>query len=105
MRHEVELHVSAETVQEVLHHRLRRGDRASAVADARDVAALCVAHPLDAGVLDAAVDLVATTSLHGRGAVHAATALQIGAGHIVSTDRAFATVPGLRLVGPAGALA
>lgn len=104
LRQEVELHVSAEAVQEVLHHRLRRGDRASAVTDARDVAALCVIHPLDAAVLDAAITLVASTPLRGRDAVHAATALLVGAGHIVSTDQAFAAVDGLRLVDPADAL-
>ena len=36
--------------------------------------------------------LVASTPLRGRDAVHAATALLVGAGHIVSTDQAFAAL-------------
>lgn len=96
----VELHASAELVQEFCFHRLRRSSRADAVAQARDVAALCVLHPVDADVVDGMLGLVETTRLGGRDAVHAATALLHGFDAIVSPDQDFDGVPGLRRLDP-----
>ena len=45
-RGELRLHVSAEAVQEFAHHRLRRTTRAEAVAQTRDVLALCDVHAM-----------------------------------------------------------
>ncbi|ROS75277.1 type II toxin-antitoxin system VapC family toxin [Cellulomonas sp. PhB143] len=99
-RGDVELHASVEMVQELLHHRLRRGDRAAAVAQARGAAAACVLHPFDADVLARAVDLVEQAGLGGRDAVHAATALQHGFAALVSPDRDFDAVPGVERLDP-----
>lgn len=102
---DAELHASVEAVQEFLFfRRLRRGDRVTAVAEARAVRDLLVLHPFDAGVVDAMVDLVAESEIGGRDAVHAATAQLAGFGSIVSTDRAFDAVPGLARLDPESAL-
>lgn len=95
-RGELEIHVSVEALQELLLHRLRRGQRADAVALVRDVRDLCHVHAFDDGVVERMLDLVATTALGGRDAVHAATALVAGFDEIVSPDRDFDVVPGLR---------
>lgn len=97
----VEVHASVEMIQELVFHRLRRVSRDQAVAQARQAAALCVLHSFDAAVLDRALDLVASSGLGGRDAVHAATALAAGFQEIVSTDRDFDRAPGLRRVDPA----
>lgn len=81
----MEFHASVELVQEFLFHRLRRVARAEAVAQARDVADLCVLHSVD------------------RDAVHAATALIDGFPAIVSPDRDFDFVVGLERIDPAAA--
>jgi len=93
---------STEMIQEVVHHRLRMTtDRATAVLDARDVAALVTVVPFDDAVLQAALDLIARTStLRGRDAVHAATALCHGVTRVVSVDPAFDGVPGLTRLDP-----
>ncbi len=91
----VELHASVEMVQELLFHRLRRVPRPEAVAQARFAADLCVLHPFDAAVMSRALELVAVSSLGGRDAVHAATALGAGFTEIVSSDRDFDAAPGL----------
>lgn len=96
-----ELHASVEMVQEFVFHRLRRVPRADAVAQARQAGALCVLHPFDADVLDHALGLVSASDLGGRDAVHAATALDRGFAEIVSADRDFDAVPGLRRIEPA----
>jgi predicted nucleic acid-binding protein len=88
-------------VQEFLFHRLRRGDRALAVQQARDVAALCVLHAFDAVVAARVLDLVASSDVRGRDAMHAATALLHGFESLVSPDRDFDDVPGLSRVDPA----
>lgn len=48
-----------------------------------------------------ALDLVMNSVLGGRDAVHAATALSLGFDDIVSADRDFDAVPGLRRIAPA----
>lgn len=98
----VELHASVEVIQELLFHRMRRIDVVTAAGQARAAAAACVMHPFDARVLDLSIDLVLTVpGLRGRDAVHAATALHHGLATVVSTDAAFALVPGLTRVTPA----
>jgi len=95
-RGEVTLHASVELIQEVLFHRLRRTDRHGAVEEARAVSRLVDLHPFDASVLDRSLDLTESTSIGGRDAIHAATALLWGFDAIVSPDRDFDGVPGLR---------
>jgi len=97
----VELHVSAEAIQELLFHRMRRGEREVAVIQSRAVRQGCVVHPVDEEVLDRMLELVATTRLRGRDAVHAATALHHGFSEIVSADTDFDGVPGLTRIDPA----
>lgn len=97
---EVELHASVEVVQEYLFHRLRRQTRAAAVTEARDIATFCRLHPFDREVLDRSIELVETTQLRGRDAIHTATALGQGFDTIVSADRDFDGIPGLARVDP-----
>lgn len=100
-RHEqLRLHTSVEAIQEFVHHRMRMG-APSAVEEARLIQGLCVLHPFDEAVLDRALDLIGSSGVRGRDAVHAATALGSGFSRIVSHDRAFDTVPGLRRMPPA----
>lgn len=92
-------------VQEFVFHRMRRGDRRSAVRQARDVAALCVLHDFDSAVLRTALDLIADTEgLGGRDAVHLATALRHGLTMIISPDQAFDGIPGIRRIDPSSAV-
>lgn len=95
------LHINTEVVQEFLWHRLRRVGRVTAVDDARDIRALCVTHPVTDVTVDAMIDLVESTGIRGRDALHAASALQAGFDSIVTTDRGFLAVRGLRAVHPA----
>ncbi len=97
---EIELHASVEMVQELLHHRMRRTDRASALRQARAAGGLCVLHPFDMPVLERALSLVETTALRGRDAVHAATADCHGLDSIISPDGDFDGIAGLRRVAP-----
>lgn len=97
---EVELHASVEAVQEFLFHRLRRDDRGRAAEAARAVRHLVVLHPFDAEVADLMLDIVESSQLGGRDAVHAATAFAAGFDQIVSTDSDLDGVPGLRRVTP-----
>jgi predicted nucleic acid-binding protein len=99
--HEVRLHLSVEAVQEFLHHRMRRVERETTVRDTRNLLDLCRLHPFDEPVVRRSIELVSTTAIRGRDAVHAATALQHGFTEIVSTDPAFDGVPGLRRLDPA----
>jgi uncharacterized protein len=94
---------SADLVQEVVHHRLRRTrDRARAAREARAVARLCRLHELRAEDVLRGLDLYAATQgLGSRDAVFAAVALNRGIPAILSPDRAFDEVPGLRRVDPA----
>lgn len=102
-RGDVELHVSAEAVQEFLFHRMRRVTRAEAVAQARDVLELCVVHPFEVVVVERALEVVESSPLRGRDAVHAATALVHGFDAIVSPDNDFDEAPGLHRLEPADA--
>lgn len=95
------LHASVEMVQELLHHRMRRADRPTALRQARAAAELCILHPFDQAVLSRALELVAATPTRGRDAVHAATALLHGVPTILSSDPDFDVVPGLTRVSPA----
>lgn len=97
----LEVHVSVEALQELLFHRLRRGPRAEAVTLVRDVRSACVVHAFDDIVALRMMDLVEQTSIGGRDAVHAATALETGFTAIVTPDRDFDRVPGLRRQDPA----
>lgn len=97
-------HVSAETIQEVLFHRMRVAGREQGVQDAKDIKALCVVHPLDEPVLQRGIDLASTTALRGRDAMHAATAMLAGFDTLVSTDPDFVDVPRLRLLHPREAI-
>ena len=96
-RGELRLHVSAEAVQEFAHHRLRRTTRAEAVAQTRDVLALCDVHAMGGEVLRRR--LAQSTPLRVRDAIHTATALSQGFDHI-TTDADVDAVPGLRRVAP-----
>ncbi|KGN33734.1 nucleotide-binding protein [Knoellia sinensis KCTC 19936] len=96
----VRLHLAAESVQEVLFHRMRRVDRPLALEQTEVIRALCVVHRLDDVVIDRAMDLVASTRARGREAFIAATALEAGFDTVVTTDERFVAVPGLRPLHP-----
>lgn len=100
----VQLHCCVELVQEVLFHRLRRGLRQAAVDQAYRLTEGLTLHDLTVAVLLQSVRLTETTAIGGRDAVHAACALEAGFDQIVSADRDFEGVPGLRRVTPARAL-
>lgn len=97
----VRLHLSVEGGQEFLFHRLRRGDLENALRLFDLVDDLVVWHAFDAEVLHRARALVATGTVRGRDAVHAATALLAGFEAIISCDGDFDRVAGLRRVDPA----
>jgi predicted nucleic acid-binding protein len=102
---EIELHASVEMIQELLFHRMRKTDRQAALDQARDAAALCFLHDFDQAVLARALALVDShPTLGGRDAVHAATAVEHGLAVIVSPDRAFDGIAGLRRSEPSAAL-
>lgn len=97
---EVELHVSTEAIAELVFHRRRAGSRSVAVAHGRYVREFSIVHPFDDLVLERALQLIASGSIRGRDAVHAATALQAGFASIVTADRDFYDVPGLQVLSP-----
>ncbi len=98
----IEATTTVEVVQELVHVRARRRDRADAVALGRRVAeafALLVTTEDD---LDLGLALFERhPSLGAFDAVLAAVALRHSAEALVSADRAFADVPGLPWVDPA----
>ena len=94
------LHASVVMVQELLHHRMRRTDGDTALRQARAASELCVLHPFDASVLARALELVATSPLQGRDAVHAATALLQGLPTLLSSDADFDVAPGITRLAP-----
>lgn len=96
----LELHASWELVQEVLFHRMRRTDRVSAVEQTRSVSVQLTLHDLDREIMEKSMDLILSTEIRGRDALHAATALQLGMPAIISTDHAFDQVPGLTRIDP-----
>ena len=99
----LEGHASVELVHEFAHVRLRRtGDHELALADARDVAALCRLHDFERRDLDLALELGGRHRLRDfRDAVFAATAFNRGMATILSADRDFETIDGLRRIDPA----
>ena len=98
---ELRLHASVEVIQEFVFHRIRISDRELALEEAADLAALITLHDFDREVLGESLRLMRTTSVRGRDAVHAATALVHGITDIVSPDRVFDDVPGLIRLDPA----
>ncbi len=94
---------SVEMVQEFLFHRLRRTqDAARSVAEARDLQAVLTVLDFGSSVLDASLALVEEVqTVRGRDAVHAATGLVFGIPVLVTLNRAFDQVPGLRRLEPA----
>lgn len=103
-RGDLELHVGVDAVQEFLFHRMRRVGRDTAVLETRDVRRFTVVHACDEAVIDRAIDIVATSQLRGRDAVHVATAQIAGFDAIVTPDNDFDRAPGIRRVEPADAL-
>jgi len=99
-REDIELHVSVEGLQEFLFHRLRRGPRPLALQQHAGIRAATVPHDFTELIWQRAVDLIATTTIRGRDAIHAATALEHGFTEIVTGDSAFVAVPGLTPVTP-----
>lgn len=91
----VVLHASVEAGQEYLFHRTRRRGPERAAQEFEALEELIVWHPFDQEVLRRTAALVATGTIGGRDAVHAATALAAGFTEIVSADRDFDRVPGL----------
>lgn len=92
------IHVGAETIREFLFHRLRIGQRGSAVQLTGWLLDLVVVHAFDAEVARGALDLVRAGGVGGRDAVLAATALSAGFDTLVTHDKRFVTAPGLRLL-------
>ncbi|MBA3437995.1 MAG: type II toxin-antitoxin system VapC family toxin [Thermoleophilaceae bacterium] len=92
---------SVETLQEIVHHRRRRGDT-DATERGRQALALChTVHTLDATVALASLDLIDRhPSLPTRDAVHAATALANGIVTVLSADQDFDGIAGLTRVDP-----
>ena len=89
------------TVQEVVHHRQRRGDIAPA-SHGRHVLAICsTTHSLDHSVVLAALALMDDHATLGTGdAIHAATALAHGIGAVVSADSDFDGIAGIERIDP-----
>jgi len=99
---------SVELVQELVHVLLGRpGSRRSALATARSFGDACRLHDFTTADLGLALELLAAVPqrLDARDAVHAATALNRGVPFVVTTDRAFDSVPGLTRVDPRDAVA
>lgn len=94
------LHGSVELIQEFTFHRMRVSDRRASVIQARSLASLLLLHSFDVEVLSRSMELVESTPVRGRDAVHAATALTHGLTEILSLDNAFDGVPGLTRVDP-----
>ncbi len=94
------VHMSVEGGQEFLFHRLRRVERARAVAEFDRVDQLVVWHPFDVEVLRHSRELVRRGDARGRDAVHAATAILAGFTTIVSPDTDFDGIPGLARLDP-----
>lgn len=99
---EIEGEVSVDLVQELLHQRARRvRDRQAAIEAARHVAMLVALHDVTAAELTRALVLLQRhAQLGARDAMFAAVALNRGLGAIVTADRGFDGIPGLRRVDP-----
>lgn len=98
------IHVAAsvELVKEYLHVLLRRGvDRQHVANEAAAIGRQCTLHGFDAQVLTLTLTLLRTNDhLGARDAVHAATALTHGIDAVLSADRVFDGIDGLRRVDP-----
>lgn len=92
--------MSTEGGHEFLFHRLRMVGATVATAEFAALLELVVWHPFTEDVLRHSAQLVATGSVRGRDAVHAATALGAGFGEIVTADADFDGVPGLARLDP-----
>jgi predicted nucleic acid-binding protein len=98
---ELDAIASTEMIQEFVFHRLRRNsDPVAAASEGRDLAELVHVAPFDAAALQESLRLVQSGQARGRDAVHAATALRLGVGVIVSADPDFDSVVGLTRVDP-----
>lgn len=99
---EIEGEVSVDLVQEFLHQRFRRtGDRAAAAAAADHVSYLVALHDVTAAELTRALALFRRhDQLGARDAMFAAIALNRDLGAIVTADRGFDGIAGLRRVDP-----
>lgn len=93
-------HTSGECAQEIVFHRRRSVGRATALSDGRNLHRAFELHPFDVVVFERSLELLDSTSLRGRDAVIAATAIGAGFTEIVSLDRDFESVPGLIRVDP-----
>ncbi|WIY81998.1 type II toxin-antitoxin system VapC family toxin [Propionimicrobium sp. PCR01-08-3] len=92
------VHIGAETVQEFVFHRMRIGQRESAIAMGRDLVDSVTIHPFDEAIARRAIELMADSPIGGRDAVLAATALEAGFDAIVTDDARFVSAGGLRVV-------
>jgi predicted nucleic acid-binding protein len=93
---------SADLLQELAHQRFRRtGDRAAAVAAAREASTLCRLHPVEPDDVLRGLDIYQThPRLDARDAVFAALALNRDLDAILTADRAFDEVEGLERIDP-----
>ena len=100
---QIKAFASTEMIQEFVFHRLRRtGDRQRSVEDGREIIALTTVLDFGSTVLTNALDLIEhVPTIRRRDAVHAATALVHEIPAIVSPDRVFDGIPGIRRLEPA----
>jgi len=97
----VDGYASTEMIQELCFHLLRRtADRRRAARESAEIARTLHLLPFDARVLDRALSLLPDVQVGARDCVHAATALSYGIEAIVTSDKAFDSVPGLRRIDP-----
>lgn len=96
-------HASVELVQELVHVCSRRGEpRSNALSRVSHVATICELHEFELRDLALALKLFERfPRLDVRDAVHAATAMNRGISAIVTADRDFEAIPGLRRIDPA----
>lgn len=89
------------TIQEVIHHRQRRGD-ASPATHGRAVLSICsTTHPFDESIGLTAMGLMDDQPrLQISDAIHAATALRHGISVVVSADDDFDAVSGIERIDP-----
>ncbi|MCI0583506.1 MAG: type II toxin-antitoxin system VapC family toxin [Chloroflexi bacterium] len=100
---ELDAVVSIEVVQEIIHRfmALKRPEQGASIAtDTLDLFAPVV--PVTHAVMRRMPELIeAHPTLAARDLVHVATCLQEGISDIISPDRSFDTVPGIRRIDPA----
>lgn len=94
--------VNSEIIQEIAHVGSRgKRSRQPGVQLARRVMVLCETHPVDTEDMTRALDLFEhLRRLSMRDSVHAASALNHGIKEIISADRGFDAVPGLKRIDP-----